>query len=158
MKRVVLLSFLFLSLCSHARGQIYQRLVNELTACTTYECLKEYIKKTKEFKAVSPVTKEFGLEAQRILYDFEVPYKIKNINKSKNYRLSLFVHKNSLYFAQLDQLDGKQLETSYLFKNEVPFLEEHVSAYNKLNGTAHTYKDLINSITSRDPTFWIWRN
>ena len=157
MRKAFLLLVLLQPLCLLAWGQHYQRVVNDVTACSTFSCVEALLKKTKALDANKPVKKGLGLDTQRILVDFELPYKKKSENKLKSYRLSLLIHQDKIYFGQLDQLEGTKLETSYLFKNDVNFLESHVSAYNSQNKTANTYSDLVESITSREPRFWLWR-
>lgn len=158
MRKVLFLFLVMHPLSNLAWGQHYQLLVNDITACNTYSCIEALLKKNKAVGEYTPVKKELGMDAQRILFDFEYPYKIKEESFTKSYRLSLFISGDSIYYGMLDQLSGKELETSYLFKNNALQLKNHVAAYNKQHKTSHSYKDLVHAITSREPGFWMWRN
>lgn len=156
MKKAFFTFLVLQTVCSFVQAQHYQKLVNDVTACGTYACIEGVIKKNKSLEKYKPVKKGFGMEAQRILLDFEYPYKFKDQNLVKNFRLSLFISGDSLYYGMLEQYEGMQLEASYQFINQISELENHVTTYNQQHKTKHSYKDLINSITSREPEFWIW--
>lgn len=165
MKKIIPLFILLSCFGFKATGQHYQRIVNEITACNTLACVDSVKQQYKPLKNFTPQVKELGLEAQRVLLDFDLAHggnkkeeagkKEKAIRKS--FRLSMFVQGNKIEYGQLEQLNEVgQLETTYLFKNNSERLEKHVEDYNKLHQTRHSYIDLIKSVTTREPIFWLW--
>ena len=158
MKKVLPILLLLSCFGTKAAAQHYQKIVNELTACSTLSCIDSVKQQYKPLKSVKPELKHLGLDASRWLLDFEITQgnkKEKTIRKS--FRLSMFVLNNNIEYGQLEQLNEEgQLETTYLFENNTATLEKHVESYNSLHQTNHSYLDLIGSITTRKPIFWIW--
>lgn len=157
MKRTILLLF-FLGISGMlAYGQHYQRVVNDITSCNTWDCIDSVRQKYKPLRDFEPLKKEMGLDTYRVFYDFELGHGGKEKEaKQKSFKLSMLVHQNSIAYALLEQLNETgQTEATYLFKNDTAFLKKHVAAYNERYRTSYTYPELIRSVTSRQPIFWI---
>lgn len=138
------------------KAQHYQRTISEITSCGTLSCIDGIRTKHKYIKEVKPLVRSLSQGAERILLDFSIPTDDKSKGKPKSFQLSMLVHEDSIRYGQLEQWDKGQLEATYLFINDHEFLENHVTTYNITHKANNSYKDLLRSIISREPIFWMW--
>lgn len=155
MNKILPLLLLLGITCGVAKAQHYQRTISEITSCGTLSCIDGIRSKHKNMKEAKPLVRSLSQGAERVLLDFSIPLDGQK-EKQKSFRLSMLVQQDSIRFGQLEQWENGQLEATYLFINDHEFLGQHVAAYNKANKANNSYKDLMRSIISREPIFWMW--